>query len=1126
MNPTNEVVQAEQLFTAMKKVGSDGTWLNNGAKAFNPVEGKTPFQNVLDIISQDMQSQEAPKPLTDDQGEQFLKDTQAFRQSVETNLTKVEYSVEGADYNDREDIIEIPDVEDYDHVTEYAHDLFMATSLALGAPNRLNRPAETVDTLQPLVREQILGEIVAAEMMSEYGMPGKMAGDTAKILPDIEMAFAKSPGKFQSLVEDVNSTIAAMRELRAERKANYTQILAEQQKRNQEIAKAQKAAKEEQEKQNKLKNQAEQKAAARQIALITAALTKSLLMRGIWMNHDRKLYPSFYPKGPAISPFNAINLTLHSDANGYRSNLYTTFQEAKNRNEGVKNAEKGVPFNWYNWSKYVNRNNPDDVISRKDYLALSKEEKTQYKGVHNREIRTLFNIDQTMTPVIDPDNYGKALGWNGGEKERNPSASEEQILRGAVDEFVNSISKNLVTMDTNTGVPVASYDMRQDIIRVPSPGSYIHYHDYVHDMVAEVVRATGHSERLAREGAVNQKNPDEMVREELVVELATGAKMLELGMEARLSAQSQKLVPDWVKQLEEDPKMIDIVETDVNNALEVIRKAERGEKIEYTSFVNQQKVRQFQDRQKPQVSATEGLILADIIRHHGMEVPDDNFKSKEEKAQFLEKFGLTYYVEQIQYAKELAKTAEPDVVEAAYSEIYNHAANIDQIARELRPADWSIKGRREIEDSIHETMDADSKEIVIIMDEKSRKADIILPQGAFMGGKATMPNGQVRNFYVTPDEVLCQEEKKDAKIQFNDASGFSKVRIDHALSNNVDLQPSFTRYFNRDGVVGFHADDRYFEGKKLYVANLNQWKLDNIREIDIRAMVEQSRHPNFEKILMMKDDDGRWMLYIQAQDEKPFGVYPDKADVNKYFTATHQGNAAISSAVRMELAAKYYEMAKVKTSIQVNVLGEKASEEDAARLQRVNIFKNKHGQLMIMAKFTDVPKDLPPREITASQWQRLWLSPDHNEYKRDLAAKIFADILHPELKQEETVVQKEEVQQEVKPEDHYISVMRLKSQRPDSLILSRMGDFYQAYQEDARKLSSTLGITLSRSTSMKDSNDNSIEYAMFPASKMDEFLPRLTAKVDKITIFENNEVTEEITRKEDVEENVSHGYHR
>lgn len=1126
MKPTNEYVQAEQLFSAMKKAGADGTWLNHGANVVQPKEGKAPFQMILDTANLDNQAVEAPKPITKDQEQSMLSETQALRQSVESNLTTIEYSASGADYNDKDDIIEMPDAEDYDHVTEYAHDLFMATSLALGVPERLNRPLETVDTLEPLVREQFVGELVAAEMMTEYGMPGKMASDTKEIIPQIEMAFAKAPGKLQRVFEDVNATVYAIRELRAGRKVNYNQILAEQQKRNQEIAKAAKAAKEEQEKQNKLKSQTEQKAAQRQVALITAALARSIVLHGVWMNATHKLYPSFYPKGPAISPFNAINLTLHSDANGYRSNLYTTFQEARNRNEGVKSAEKGVPFNWYNWSKYVNRNNPEDIISRKDYLALPKEEKAQYKGVHNREIRTLFNIDQTMTPVIDPDNYGKALGWNGGEAERTPSPNEEKALRGAVDQFVDSVSKNLVTMDTNSGVPMASYDMRQDIIRVPSPGSYIHYHDYVHDMVSEVIRSTGHSERLAREGAVNQKNPDDMVREELVVELATGVKMLELGMAARLSEKSQQLVPEWTKQLEEDPQMIDIVETDVNNALEVIRKAERGEKIEYSSYVNQQKVLQYQDRQKPQVTTTEGLILADTIRHHGMEIPEGNFKSKEEKNQFLEKFGMTYYMEQIQYARELAKSDDPEVVEAAYSEIYNHAANIDKIARELRPADWNIKGRREIEDAIHEAMDSNEKELVIIMDEKSRKADIILPQGAFMGGKATMPNGQVRNFYVTPDEVLCQEEKKDAKIQYNDASGFAKVRIDHALSNLKEFEPTFTRYFNRDGVVGFHADDRYFEGKRLYVANLNQWKLENVREQDIRLLVEQSRHPNFEKVVMTRDDEGRWMLYLQAQDEKAFGVYPDKADVNKYFTATHQGNSAITSAVRLELASKYYEMAKVKPSLQVNVLGEKASEEDAARLQRVNIFKNKQGQFMIIAKVTDAPKDMPPRVITASQWQRLWLSPDQNEYKRDLAAKIFADILHPELKAEEKVEQKEEVKQEQKPEELYVSVMRIKSQHQDSLVLTRRGDFVIAYQEDARRLANITGITLSRLSSVKDSNGNSVETAMFPHEKMDEYLPKLTAKVDKIAIFENNELVDEIKHDVKEEETVSRGFHR
>ena len=46
---------------------------------------------------------------------------------------------------------------------------------------------------------------------------------------------------------------------------------------------------------------------------------------------------------------------------------------------------------------------------------------------------------------------------------------------------------------------------------------------------------------------------------------------------------------------------------------------------------------------------------------------------------------------------------------------------------------------------------------------------------------------------------------------------------------------------------------------------------------------------------------------------------------------------------------------------------------------------------------TDTPKDLAPRAISPVDWQRLWLSPDRDEYKRDLAARVFADVLHPEL---------------------------------------------------------------------------------------------------------------------------------
>ena len=64
--------------------------------------------------------------------------------------------------------------------------------------------------------------------------------------------------------------------------------------------------------------------------------------------------------------------------------------------------------------------------------------------------------------------------------------------------------------------------------------------------------------------------------------------MLELGLPAKLQKNSLQLVDGWNRDLREDPQMIDTVEADLNNALDVIRKAERGEKVTYFSEVNRQ----------------------------------------------------------------------------------------------------------------------------------------------------------------------------------------------------------------------------------------------------------------------------------------------------------------------------------------------------------------------------------------------------------------------------------------------------------------------------------------------------------------------------------------------------------
>ena len=77
------------------------------------------------------------------------------------------------------------------------------------------------------------------------------------------------------------------------------------------------------------KNQHEKNAAERQVELLINALKSARQNGGVWLNPSSKTAPQFYPKGATVSPFNSLILALHSDQNGYKTNLYTLFSEAK-----------------------------------------------------------------------------------------------------------------------------------------------------------------------------------------------------------------------------------------------------------------------------------------------------------------------------------------------------------------------------------------------------------------------------------------------------------------------------------------------------------------------------------------------------------------------------------------------------------------------------------------------------------------------------------------------------------------------------------------------------------------------------------------------------------------------------
>ena len=637
----------------------------------------------------------------------------------------------------------------------------------------------------------------------------------------------------------------------------------------------------------KEKSQFEKNAADKQVELLSGALNGAVSAGGHWLNATGKGYPKFYPAGVAVSPFNALFMALHSDKNGCKSNLFTLYSEAKARGESVKEHEKGVPFLFYKWNKYVNRNNPNEVISRDDYQKLSPEEKNRYKGVHNREIRTLFNIDQTLLPHVDRKAYDDALAKYGNSVEEGFGEKELRELRPKFNAFVQSISRNLAPVRTD-GSGVAHYDSQKDAIYIPRQKDFAHYTDYAQETLRQIIAATGHQHRLAREGMVMKNGipptEDAVKQERLIAEIASGIKMLEMGLPARLSDESVKLVDYWNRELKENPCLIDAIESDVNNALEVIRKAERGEKIEYATYRNYRQTEQMRE-QMPR-----HFFVADEIKKHP---------------------------------------------------------------------------------------DKENKTIVLVIDKQGKSADVILPAGASL-------------------EVN------------NEIKGMSKQRIQSALEKSGIEN---VRFYNPDGALGYRPDDRYFAEKQIEVARLKNWALETLSTIDAHPAVKQADKPWFEKIQMVQDDKNRWALFIKPEGKAGYSVYPEKDDLNRFFTTLKQSLDNIDK-VRGELARKYYALAESKPDLKVDLFHTADESIDLNRIQRVAVFKTKNGAILCAPTIDN--RKPQPRSVTPQQWQRMWVAEDRNSFKQHLAATLFADVLNKSQAQEQTSSEKQESEVETK----------------------------------------------------------------------------------------------------------------
>ena len=854
----------------------------------------------------------------------------------------------------------------------------------------------------------------------------------------------------------------------------------------------------------------------REKELLSGALNGAAGSGGYWLNAAGRTAPRFYPKGPEVSPFNALMLGMHADRGGYRTARYLSFNEAGKYGGAVLQGEKGVPFHWYRWEKYVNRNDPGDTMSREDYLKLDKEERRQYKGVRNREIRILFNVDQTTLPDSDPGTYRALSESHGGINDRGNLKAEERQLRNAVNRFVAQVRENLVPVRKDgTGIP--RYDTQKDAVYMPDRKHFASYPEYVQELVRQVAGATGHRQRLAREGLVMQggKAPSEdaVKYERLVAELAAGVKMMDFGLPAKMSTENLPLVEYWTQELQENPTLLEAIETDVNNAVEVMRKAERGERIEYAALRDHRRTTELREKQKPQVDSRESAILLDIIRKGGMGVDSRNFASPDGKQAFMEKFNLGFYDRKVEEALARVHDDDPEVVEIAFTEAANYGTLMAEACKEYMPAEWNTKGSYAVSDSLKEIPDRSTREMVIVRDRQTGIVDVVLPGGALEGGHVLLPDGDRRPYSLTPDEVMGARERSErgARAVTNNLSGFSKQRIESALRAQG---AAFVRFFNKDGLQGFRPDDSYFEGKEVTTARLDGKELRTLSHIDVSEAVKNATTVQFDRIQMLRDDDGRWALYMKPQGEASFSVYPDKEDINRFFSTIKQGQQDASAEIRRDLANKYYALAQNRPELKADLFAGHTGDADLSRIKRVNIFRTRDERILCAPVIDGIGK-VQPRLVTPRQWQRVWAAEDMAEYKTCLAARLFADVLQQANTQTQTQESKQGDQSRMASDDNakvqpFTPAMqkqhdRLKARHPDAVLLFRTGDNYVAYKEDAQTASRILGLEVE--------HGEKADTVSFPLKDLDTHLPKLIRAGQRVAICD---------RLEDSKQTVSH----
>ncbi len=930
---------------------------------------KTPSYAVK-FIDQQMGLEKGVKPLVEISSPEAKAVAKSFREDLTPQFTMPNGKVLDYHYDASDNKVIVGEkLNDGSFIETYAHDYDFALSKAenmsaiykeLSTEHQAKKASEEKKT--PREDSNIQTDVVGkAKQIASTGVP-------------MEEAEKKASSIVKEEVHKEHHKQEAEKDKQEKDKAN--QAAAEEKK-------------EQQEKKEESKEASEATAKAlTHAALLVGALSAAKQNEGIWMNKSQKGNAEFINTHTPITAYNNIMMNLNSDANKYKTNVYTYYNPAKENHMPVKQNEKGMEFHWTSWG-YQNAMDKDEVITSKQFDKLPDDEKSFYTKHATRVVQNIYNVEQTTMNANNHDAYVELLKTKGSQlsqnekeqkgkyssimkqwkelKGKHPDAlllfrigdfyemykqdakrgsevlgitltkmngSKDFHLAGfphqALDTYLPKLiragervaicdqleSKKTVSQGFDAKAILnkayatakevakqsgmqyervmvlqdAKYDSKEDKIVVSGMKGEVGNEKMAalykaNDIYRAVVAATGTENRLDRSGRNNLLPEDDAKHEQLVRELAAGVMMARHGLPAILSKENEKLIPYWEREIKENPKLLGIVERDVNNAVETIDNLVAKRKVDYEAIRGQ-------------------------LPGKTMENPS--------------KYSIS---------QDLAKL--PNI---------------------------------------------ETKEIVVVKDILRKEADVILPAGASL-------------------EVN------------NEVPGMRKDRITIALKKEgIDD----VRFYNAGGSLGLNKPNSYFQGKEVTLNNLKQYELVPHHTLDVEKQAAPKKGVVIKNFQAIKDDNGRYAFFIKPENEPSFSVYPAKEHLNTFYNVIKTDKQAI---VHDALAQRYYEMATKHPDTKLDLITPKKVDVDMKLIERPSITSSAQDakQKLIFATINGRRVQAP---INKQQWQKMWLAEDMGAYKRALAAVIFEPMLKQGMggeQSQQAVSESEKVEIKEKP---------------------------------------------------------------------------------------------------------------